>query len=156
MISEDSGSCGQVPWAIDTITRTFEVKDNGDGTFTLRVKDHGTFVTTGPVSPGACDTSDKHGEFVRAGVTGTLNGKAEGTVTGGTFNPAGECLGNCFMSVFTKSFFGPNAQFTCVSGPAGSCDFKWEYSSSAQDLIYHHWTNSSKGDKGDIATLGVE
>ncbi len=48
------------------ITRTFEVKNNGDRTFTLRVKDHGTFVTTGRVSPGACDRSDEHGALVRA------------------------------------------------------------------------------------------
>ncbi len=152
--SPDSGTCGN-DWAIDTITRTYEVKDNGDGTFQVRVTSKGTFTTNEGASPGACETSGKHGETIRAGVTGKMHGSAEGTVTGATgFNPNAPCAPTCFMSEFVGAVFGPAAQFTCVSG-GGACDFKFEYSSGDKDLLYRHWTNSSKGNKGDIADGGL-
>src|SRR5690242_3857285 len=61
--SPDGGSC--VPWAMDTFNRSFSVHDNGDGTFKVTEEfTDGTFVTTGPVSPGACETSSHHGSTV--------------------------------------------------------------------------------------------
>ncbi len=153
VVSPDSGTCGN-DWATDTFTRTFEVKDNGDGTFRLRVEDKGTFVTFAGASPGACQTTGKHGLLIRAGVTGKMHGTATGTVTGGALIPGAVCPAVCFMGAFTTAFFGPTAQFTCVSG-GGACDFKWQYSSGDKHLLYRHWTNSSNGNKGDIADAGV-
>ena len=153
VVSPDSGTCGN-DWANDTLTRTFEVTANGDGTYRLRVEDKGTFVTNAGASPGACETTGKHGLLIRAGVTGKLHGTATGTVTGGALIADAACPTDCFMGAFTKAFFGTGAQFTCVSG-GGACDYKWQYSSGAKDLLYRHWTNSSNGNKGDIASEGV-
>jgi hypothetical protein len=88
----DNGSCGTA-WANDAVTRTFIVKMNDDGSYTLTRRDRGRFVTLGSVSPGACDTTGRHGETVRAGVKGKLVRFLRGTVTGGTFTPNATCTG---------------------------------------------------------------
>jgi hypothetical protein len=142
----DNGSCGQ-PWASDVVRRTFEVKDNGDGTFTLTRFDRGTFTTTGGVSPGACDTTGKHGKTVRAGVNGMLVGYLRGTVTGGTFNPDAKCTGTeCgFTDTFLVTFFGPKAQFSCFMNSA-DCKFNFNYAAPrGQALLYRHWQDKGKG-----------
>jgi hypothetical protein len=81
----DNGSCGG-PWANDTVKRTYIVKQNADGSYTLTRRDRGMFVTLAGVSPGACDTTGRHGQTVHAGVKGKLVGFLRGTVTGGAFN----------------------------------------------------------------------
>jgi hypothetical protein len=141
----DNGSCG-TPWANDTLQRTFQVKDNGDGTYRLTRKDRGTFVTLGGASPGACDTSGKHGTVVRAGVTGKVVGFLRGTITGGTFNPNATCTGaTCgFTDVFIATFFGAGAQFSCFSN-SRDCRFNYNYTAPRQPLRYRHWQNKGKG-----------
>jgi len=50
----DGGTCS--PWALDNFDRFLTVHDNGDGTFRVREDfKNGTFVTTGPRSPGGCE-----------------------------------------------------------------------------------------------------
>ncbi|TME95458.1 MAG: hypothetical protein E6I40_05365, partial [Chloroflexi bacterium] len=72
--STDNGSCSQ-PWAIDMFQRLFKVHDNGDGTFAVREEfREGRFVTSGPVSPGACETQGQHGSTVAAGAQGHFQG----------------------------------------------------------------------------------
>jgi len=161
--SPDGGSCGG-PWANDTYERSYTVHDNGDGTFRVTADSrHGSFVTTGPASPGACEASDHHGSVVQAGVMGSFQGSLSGTVTSSTYNPDG-CNttakgANCsttqgFLSlVFGLPPFSP--AFTCNAGFAG-CDFNFEYDSSDQSLQDHHWQDESDnhgGEKfvGDIA-----
>ena len=97
----DNGSCGQ-PWANDVVRRTFHVKKNKDGSYTLTRRDKGAFTTIGGASPGSCDTTGNHGTTVVAGVKGKMVGYIRGTVTGGTFNPNATCTGpNCgFTDVF--------------------------------------------------------
>jgi hypothetical protein len=156
--SPDGGSCG-APWATDTFDRSFSVHDNGDGTFKVTEEfTDGTFVTTGPVSPGACETSNHHGSTVAAGVMGNLRGFLSGTVSSTTFNPAG-CGGGGQCSTllgFIGAVFGPAATFTCLSGFAG-CDFNFEYDSSDRSLAFHHWQDKSSpsGEQftGDIANV---
>src|SRR3954451_21348989 len=100
----DNGSCG-TPWATDTVQRTFEVKKNRDGSYRLLRRDRGTFVTTRPASPGACETKGPHGTVVHAGAKGRLHGYLVGTVTGGTFNPNATCTADCgFTDVFIATF----------------------------------------------------
>jgi hypothetical protein len=157
--STDYGSCSQ-PWAQDTFERSFKVKDNGDGTFLVRVEyKKGTFVTLEAPSPGACETDSRHGSIVHAGHTGHMHGYLQGTVTSTTFNPNGcsaagaDCTTN---AGFIAAVFGPGATFTCFQGYAG-CDFKFEYSAGDQGLLFHHWedrsTNPPGGEifRGDIA-----
>ncbi len=150
--SPDGGTCGG-PWANDAFDRVFTVHDNGDGTFRLKEEfRNGTFVTTGPASPGACEATDHHGLTVQAGVVGSFNGFLMGTVSGGTFNP-GACdvtPAACSASTtgFVTAVFGPGATLATAT-------FNFEYSSSDQSLAYHHWQDKSDGATeqfvGDIA-----
>jgi len=71
LTSADSGSCGDV-WAIDSFRMDFSVRQVGPTSFALDRRSIGTFVSTGPVSPGACDPGTKHGFVLRAGVNGHL------------------------------------------------------------------------------------
>lgn len=158
--SPDNGSCGQ-QWAIDTFNRDYNVHANGDGTYRVREEfKNGSFTTTGPVSPGACETGSNHGTAVTPGITGTVQGFLEGTVTSSTFDPNGcSAVGaDCTTTQgFLLAVFGPSgpATFTCNLGFAG-CDFNFEYAAGGQGLIYHHWQDTEvQGAEvfhGDIAT----
>src|SRR5436190_16093964 len=86
MTTTDNGSCGN-PWATDTETRTYSVKDNGDGTFTLRRRDKGTFTTLGGPSPGACEAKGNHDTAEIPGLQGRLEGCLVGRGTASSFNP---------------------------------------------------------------------
>jgi hypothetical protein len=153
--SLDGNSCGGT-WALDTYQRSYMVVDNGDGTFKVTADSRGTFVTTGPASPGACENTDNHGSTVAAGVTGGFQGFLSGTVTSSTYDPTGCASANCSTTGgFIAAVFGPSAAFTCFAGFAG-CDFNFEYHSSDQSLQFRHWQDKSDnhgGEKfvGDIA-----
>ncbi len=159
----DNGSCGQ-PWANDVVKRTFQVKKNKDGSYTLTRRDRGTFTTIGGASPGSCDTTGKHGATVVAGVKGKLVGYIRGTVTGGTFNPNATCTAaDCgFTDVFISTFFGSGAEFSCFTNST-DCKFNFNYTAKAKSnpkLRYRHWQDKGKGAgtmlkeefSGDIAT----
>jgi len=156
----DNGSCG-TPWATDVVERTFMVKQRSDGSATLTRRDRGAFTTLAGRSPGACDTTGRHGQTIRAGVQGKLVGFLKGTVTGGTFNPNATCTGpQCgFTDVFLATFFGPNARFSCFES-SSDCKFNYNYTASKrQELLFRHWQDKGKGAgtmlqeefKGDIA-----
>ena len=160
----DNGSCGQ-PWANDVVRRTFQVKKNKDGSYTLTRRDRGTFTTIGGPSPGSCDTTGNHGATVVPGVKGKLVGYIRGTVTGGTFNPNATCTGpDCgFTDVFITTFFGAGAQFSCFTNST-DCKFNFNYTAPAKSntaLRYRHWQDKGKGAgtmlkeefSGDIATV---
>ena len=164
--SLDNGSCsningsGAVPWAVDTIKRTWRVRRNDDGSFRVERRDRGSFVTTGPVSPGKCDTrGQQHGSVVVAGVKGKMHGSLSGTVTGGTFNANGCSAAGATcatVSGFISATFGAGASFTCANGYAG-CRFDFEYSSRDGQLEYRHWQDRGTDGvheyfSGDIAT----
>lgn len=141
----DNGSCGTA-WANDTVTRTFIVKANGDGSYTLTRRDRGQFTTLAGASPGSCQTTGRHGQTVRAGVTGKLVGFLRGTVTGGTFDPHAQCGNECGSTdVFLTTFFGPNATFSCF-GNSTDCKFNFNYTAARhQALIRRHWQDKGKG-----------
>lgn len=150
--SPDGGSCGS-PWAVDTYERSYTVVDNGDGTFKVTAfSKHGTFVTTGPVSPGACEDSNHHGSTVAAGITGGFQGFLSGTVTSSTFDPTGCASADCsttqgfLAAVFGLASYSP--AFTCNAGYAG-CVFNFEYHSSDRSLQYHHWQDKSDNHGGE-------
>ena len=157
VVVPDSGTCGNV-WATDTSTRKWTVKKNKDGTYRVGRQDKGTFVTIAGKSPGACDTTGKHGALVNVGINGKFRGYLRGTVSNGTLNPTATCAAACVgdTAVFISTLFGPGAKFTCSLGYAG-CKFNFEYSSPDKSLVFHHWqdkgTNGvSEQFVGDIAT----
>jgi hypothetical protein len=149
VVTTDNTSCGEAagPWATDVVKRTFDVKGNGDGTFTLTRRDRGRFTTNAGRSPGSCDTTGKHGKTVRAGVKGMLVGYLRGTVTGGKFNADAKCTGTeCgFTDTFVTTFFGANAKFSCFMDST-DCKFNFNYTAARnQDLLYRHWQDKGKG-----------
>lgn len=145
--TQDNGSCGG-PWADDTITRTFIVKLNHDGSYTLTRRDRGHFVTIGGVSPGACDPKGAHGNTVRDGVKGKLVGFLRGRVTGGTFDPNATCTGDCAAGstgAVVSAFFGASASFSCFEN-SRICKFNYNYTAAHhQHLLYRHWQDKGKG-----------
>jgi hypothetical protein len=156
----DGGSCG-ASWALDKFDRFLTVHDNGDGTFEVREDfKNGAFVTTGPSSPGGCEAGTHHGTAVVPGIEGTFQGYLEGTVSGGTFNPAGCAASgaNCTTTTgLIDATFGSGAAFTCLSGAPATCRFAFEYAAGDQGLIFHHWEDrndktSAEEFRGDIAT----
>jgi hypothetical protein len=156
VVVPDHGTCPASVWATDTSMRTWNVKQNKDGTFRVTRKDKGTFVTNAGQSPSACATG-KHGHLVTAGVHGKFRGYLTGTVSGGTYNATAVCNAACIgdTSAFILAHF-PGGTFTCSLGYAG-CKFNFEYSSPDKSLIFHHWQDKGTNGvteqfTGDIAT----
>jgi hypothetical protein len=147
----DNGSCGAT-WATLLETRTYSVKDNGNGTFTLRRTDKGTFTTIAGQSPGACETGSNHGHLIRAGVTGRFVGYLLGTVTATAFNPKATCSDVDFCATregFLQTYF-TGATYSCDQNSA-DCKFNFNYTASNKGanqtpkLIYRHWQDRGKG-----------
>jgi hypothetical protein len=156
--------CSFRPWATDTLKRTYKVRKNQNGSFTVRREDNGKFTTLAGPSPSAdpcpgVTRRGKHGTTLVAGITGKVHGYLQGTLTGGTFNPAGTCTAECTTSDFIKGFFSAGSTFTCSQGYAG-CRFSFEYTAQkqhTQKLKYHHWVDRGTNGVseiliGDIAT----
>jgi hypothetical protein len=142
----DNGTC-ESQWATAVVRRTYVVKDNGDGTFTLTRYDRGRFVTTGRVSPGACDPTGRHGHKIRPGVKGRLVGYLRGTITGGMFDANATCTGaRCGETpTFLETFFGANATWSCQTDST-DCAFNFDYVASlGQSLRFRHWQDKGKG-----------
>jgi len=159
---------GTEPWATLTEKRTYQLHKNSDGSYRLRRVDKGTFTTVAGKSPGNCAANkSKHGQLIRAGVTGRFGGYLEGTITGGTFNKNATCpVSACFTSDFITAFFGAGAVFSC-DGATNSTDCKFNYNYTAPSraanrpkLIVRQWQDRGKGSgttlvehfKGDIAS----
>jgi hypothetical protein len=145
----DGGSCGQT-WANLADTRTYSVKDNGDGTFTLMRRDTGTFTTVAGRSPGACDTTGKHGHAVAAGVMGKFGGYLVGTVTASSFNPKATCAPGADCSSragFIATYFAAGATYSCDQN-SSDCKFNYNYTARAKGnpkLKYRHWQDKGTG-----------
>jgi hypothetical protein len=163
LVHTTDNGCAGTTWANDTIMRTLKVHKNRDGSYRIREFDHGTFVTNADgmvASPGNCpENTSRHGHTVRAGVTGTLKGYITGVVTGGTFNPSATCAAPCTQTVFIATFFGPTAQFSCLSN-SPRCKFKYGYHAKRnQNLLFRFWLDKGHGGgsflkehfRGDIA-----
>jgi hypothetical protein len=141
--SPDGATCGGT-WAKDTFDRFFTVKDNGDGTFAVREEfKNGSFVTTGPASPGKCETTNHHGTVLAAGITGDMRGWLAGTVTGSSYIPNG-----CAVPSACDSTAG----FIAAVFPGGAFQidtFNFEYNSNDTSLQYHHWQDKSDNNGGE-------
>jgi hypothetical protein len=165
LVNTDRRCDGTEPWATLNEKRTYQVHANKNGTFRLRRVDKGTFTTVAGKSPGNCAANkSKHGQMVRAGVTGRFGGYLEGTITGGTFNKNATCVAACFTGDFITAFFGPSAVFSCDTNST-DCKFNFNYTAPSRAanrprLIVRHWQDRGKGAgtmlkevfHGDIAT----
>jgi hypothetical protein len=144
VVTEDKGSCKNV-WAVDTQKRSFKVRRNQDGSFTLTRYSRGTFLTNAGQSPGACETKGKHGATVLAGIHGKFRGYLRGRITGGTFDPNATCPADCgFTDVWIATFFGSSATFSCFVD-SQACKFSFQYHARHQGLKFHHWYDKGKG-----------
>lgn len=131
------------------------MRSNGNGTYAFFETDVGTFETTGPLSPGACETTLPHGNVVAAEIKGVMAGFLTGTVscTGPcVYNAAGVAAcpsAGCFRTVFVAAAFGPTATLATTS-------FRFDYFSASPLLTYRHWVDQGTATTeqffGDIAT----
>jgi hypothetical protein len=161
MITTADNGCSGTPWATDTIKRTVKVHLKKDGSYRIREQDKATFVTLAGVSPGNCpENKSKHGTAITAGKVGSMRGYISGTVTGGTFNPNATCASPCGQTAFIAAFFGPTAQFSCLTN-SKDCKFDYDYHAKKnQGLLFRHWRDKGHGAgsflketfRGDIAT----
>src|SRR5450759_4599623 len=129
--AEDIGTCNNV-WAEDTLNKTFALFANptsGTGTYSLEVKEQGTFVSIPGSSPGACEEVVPTGATIPAGVTGKLTSQWDNTVTARTqpnskpdcSNDACATSGGFLDAVFgsgnwTKGEWSWNAHYTAPAG----------------------------------------
>jgi len=146
--SPDSGTCGN-DWADDTYNRFFTVVTNEDRT--ARVVEFfkdATFTTRAGLSPGACENGATT-HAVTAGIQGRFQGYFLISVIGGTLKRDAVCtVATCGT---TKDFV--NTVFGVMTYDVTT--FLFNYSSSDQQLIQHHWKNASDdrgGNRGDIRT----
>jgi hypothetical protein len=151
LVNTDNRCDGSGAWATLNETRTYQVHDNGNGTFRLRRVDKGTFTTLDGKSPGNCPANKtKHGQHVRAGVTGRFGGYLEGTITATTFNKDAKCVAACFTDEFLSTFFGVGPEkFSCNTNST-DCKFNFNYTASNRAanrprLIVRHWQDRGKG-----------
>jgi hypothetical protein len=167
LTNTDNRCDGSGAWATLNEKRAYQIHDNGDGTFRLRQVDKGTFTTMAGKSPGNCTANkSKHGQLIRAGVSGRFEGYLQGTITGGLFNKNATCIAACFRSDFVTAFFGPAAVFTCDGATNSTdCRFNFNYTASNREanrpkLMVRHWQDRGKGSgttlkesfHGDIAS----
>ena len=145
VVTDDHGSCGNA-WAVDTEKRSFRVRRNDDGSYTVTRFDRGSFVTNAGQSPGACEKKRPHGSTVTAAVRGKFHGHLRGRITGATFDPNATCPADCgFTDVWIATFFGPNATFSCFEN-SRACQFSFEYHAAPrQHLRYRNWYDKGKG-----------
>ncbi len=150
LTNTDNRCDGSGAWATLNETRTYQVHNNGDGTFRLRSVDKGKFTTLAGTSPGNCTANKtKHGHLVRAGVTGRFGGYLEGTITGGTFNKKATCVAACFTADFISAFFGSGATFSCNTN-SSDCKFNFNYTAPSRAanrprLLVRHWQDRGMG-----------
>ena len=153
--SPDSGTCGN-DWAQDTFNRDFTIRSNGDGTYTVVEQfKNGSFITTGPASPGACETYTNHGLTIDPGTTGSMHGyfiisnvdaQTSHSADCNATNPSGPCT----TMTFIDTHFAPCYQATCTV-----TTYFDHYAAGDQSLLFHQWKNASAdrgGDDGDIAS----
>ena len=147
----DNRCDGSGAWATLRETRTYQVHDNGDGTFRLRRVDTGTFTTLAGTSPGNCPANKtKHGHHVRAGVTGRFGGYLEGTVTAAHFKQNATCASGCFTTEFLSAFFGVGREAFSCNVDSSDCKFNFNYTASSRSanrphLVVRHWQDRGKG-----------
>jgi hypothetical protein len=127
--SPDSGTCG-APWAVDKFERVFTVNTTPTaGTYRVREDFiRGSFVTSGPASPGACETGTTNGGAVAPGVIGRMGGFFS-IVVKGTYDPYADCTSTCDTTAgFVKTVFGPTATYTIPTfffGYVTRCNGTW-------------------------------
>lgn len=144
--SPDSGTCGP-DWANDSFQRVFKVNTTPTAPGTYRVREdfnRGSFVTTGPLSPGACESGTNNGGTVLPGVNGRMGGHFIIIVTGGAYNAAAVCTAaNCGTTAgFIATVFGPAATSnvtTFIFRYVTHCNGKWVNASADKG-----------GNRGDI------
>jgi hypothetical protein len=145
----DSGVCpdnntdGNPGWATDTLSYTYVVSPQSDGSFDVTKMFKGTFVTTGSSSPNDCGVS------LAAGIHGTMYGDevftipAQDTtvpVRSAAFDPMATCTSLCTGDDFVSAFF-PGSTFPD--------NYSWQFDYAT---AHSQWTNADYGNSGNITS----
>lgn len=143
----DSGQGGNY-WAFDDINRQIQVRDNGDGTYCVVVRNEGDFdAQAGQTSPGNSGVlaGDEDGVF-RGGYRATIAGTLKATPDWPTRGSVGTTDYNCDIGGDCPDYVNWVGQYF---EPGYSFNYDW------WGWIYmagNHgtWLNSSDGNSGDI------
>lgn len=133
----DSGDKGN--WAVDNFTRTTDILDNCDGTFTVNIHDSGTF-TTLPGGP-----SPRQGlPLPLAPLTGSFNGATVETVHS-TSQPTSVAIPTIDGSPSTSQWFSRFFAGDEVTGTEGA--YSWTYKTACE-----RWVDADSSNSGaDVA-----
>jgi hypothetical protein len=137
-ICADNNTSGNPGWATDTLSYTYVISPQSDGSFDVTKMFKGTFVTTGSSSPNDCSV------HLAANVHGTMYGDeaftipAQGVGQSAAFDPEATCTSVCGGDDFVAAFF-PGSSFP------GSYSWQFYY-----DTAHSHWTNADYGNSGNI------
>jgi hypothetical protein len=140
----DSGLSGY--WALDALNRHVQVREAGDGSYYVIVKDQGKWSTSaGVTSPGdqavaegADASGPMHGGYAATFESdGIIDGATNGHI--GTFDYGGDLEGNAPGAFnWLTTYFPVNSGLTYV-------DWAWTYMFKNQS-----WVNAMAGNSGDI------
>lgn len=140
--SPDSGTCGN-NWATDTFQRLFT--DVGHSGFTEQFN-NGTFVTLAGRSPDACNGHPFNGNTVAAGLSGSMHGVFDVTVTGATRFTPGACTpALCSTTAgFVSTVYGSAVYVT------GATYFVFDYTTCDGLQSWRNASANRGGNAGDI------
>lgn len=157
----DFGTCGA--WATFTDSSTYFVGAlNNDGTYNVKLRMAGGFVTIDGSSPSACYPSGNNGNTLINGIKGHDRVFIYIVVSGGTFDPNATCDSTCAENYsgsgignFVAAFFGGSATWSYSTVR----DLSETASSHNVLLCANHWTVTQNlqtfqitSSVGDIAT----
>jgi len=137
-ICADNNTSGNPGWATDSLSYTYVVSPQSDGSFVVTKMFKGTFVTTGSSTPNDCSKS------LAAGIHGTIYGDEvftipnQGAGASAAFDPAATCTSLCGGDDFVAAFF-PGSTFPGT--------YSWQF---YYDTASSHWTNADYGNSGNI------
>jgi hypothetical protein len=159
---QDYGSCGNV-WANLNDSTTYAVGAlNNDGTYNVKVKLAGGFVSVEGHSPGACNTGSDNGNTIINNIKGHDRILLYIAVSDGTFDTNQTCDTSCAtdyswsgINTFVTRFFGESAtwSFSTVKDAAEKVTSKNQVlCANRWDVTYNPTTGVITSASGDIAT----
>jgi hypothetical protein len=130
-------------WATDSLNRSLQIFDQGNGMYCATVNDTGSFVTTGPVSP-------EYGAPLASGIKGVINGGYVTSTFSATLNQTPDYAVHGNLGTFDATLAHPS--FLSYFNNPGAISWSqpvwgWTYHTAQNGK----WVNASSGSYGDIA-----
>ena len=138
VVTDDHGSCGNT-WAVDTEKRTFKVKQNKDGTFTVTRTDRGTFRPRPARAPAL---ARRRASTARPSMPAS---RAASTATCAARSPAApstrlpRARPTAGLPTCGSRPSSARARRSRASSDSADCKFNFHYHARGQGLKFHNW-----------------